>query len=211
VWNYQAVWQLTEEPTIEPVVRAVLALLVIAISVYLTFRVFLALGLTSAKADRLLDDVGTALDKCDFSVLSRLVNALSRHSPEVGLARLASLADSRELTDVSKIFKEADFKFHAVTSQLGLYVEELHNLVWLTLIGSTLWLVTRLQGILAGISSQTHLNISIVAASLSEVASGTAELLAVLTAVYVLERLCAFRVSARSIRWKLFVSSRAVS
>jgi hypothetical protein len=210
MWNNQAVWQLAEEPSIEPVVRATVVFLMIAVSAYLTVKVFLPLGFTSTKMNRLLNYIDDALEKSDFPTVSKLANTLPKNCPETGLSRLVSVADVHELGDVTKILKEADLRFHAVMRKLNLYVEISNALVHLAFIGLSLWFIMRLQEILMGISSQRHLGTSVVAASLGEVIAGTAELLAVVTVIYVLERLCAFRISARRVRWELFVSSLKV-
>lgn len=207
MWNNQVVWQLTDEPRIEPIVRAAAALVVIATSAYLTARVFRTLGFTSGKTDTLLSDLHDAVERSDLPTVSRLAQAFPKNSPEAGLSKLASLSDVQQSRDVPKTLKEADFVFHTVMQKLCLYREALHGLVYVTGIGSCLWFIMQLWGIASGISSQTHFNTSVVAASLSEVMGGTAELLAVVAAVCVFERVCAFRISKRTDRWRLFLSS----
>lgn len=154
----------------------------------------------------MLKDLHDALDRSDPLAVSKLAKAFPKNSPETGLGKLASFSDVQQLRDVPRALKEADFTFHTVMQKLCSYRKALHSLVYVTVIGLCLWFIMQLRGIALGISSQTHFSTSVVAASLSEVMAGTAELLAVVAAIYVFECVCAFRISKRTDLWRLFLS-----
>lgn len=207
--NSPVVWQMTQEPSIEPMIRGTLIILVVIVSSYLTAKILLILGLTSRKTDGVLKSIGDALDRSDFSTLSKLVKNIPKNCPEAGLTELASATEVHGVRDMAGAFKAAELKFQAVMSQVSLYVQTLHSLVCLSLLGLFLWLVMRLHSILIGISAQVHLTTWVVASTLSEVMAGTAELAGIVSLLYLLKCVCIFRVSVRRVKWMLFLSSRA--
>lgn len=60
MWNSPLVWQLAEEPSIEPIARDIVAFLFMAVSFYLTTKVLLVLGFTSIKTNTLLNGIRDA-------------------------------------------------------------------------------------------------------------------------------------------------------